>query len=174
MNELTPPTPTPIMFTPTESVTEILGRMHQQLKLTEERLEDFRKQNANLEKEKLESYWQGHATASNQIEKLKDELRKENYGLQCTAAIDNDAWKKAAAENAELRKELSECKKELETLSVIYADLRKERDHYEQVAQRNQNEIQPPKATGFYMSGHIDGFTEALAKVQEAVLKLRE
>lgn len=128
----------------------------------------------------------------NTLAEMLAEYRCEINRLTNTPTVHEMA---TARRNAELEKELREFKDIVDELRQRVCDqceqiseLRKEKEHYEMAARNVTKEAQEQagkiiklnqelsflKSDNRYHKGHSAGYAEALAKVQDAILKLRE
>ncbi len=151
------------------------------------------------EKTKLERLYQSSKEELFAAARKCDELTKERDALKKDLQVEvsrrlNQAICPTPGEiatagrNAALEKELESVQNDRAKAYNQISELRKEKEHYEKVAQNvtNENheqadkiirlnqELSYLKSDNRYHKGHSHGYAEALAKVQDAVLKLRD
>jgi len=139
---------------------------------------------------KLEAFWKGFADCNSKnatslkqknefISKLtreRDALKKNPnpYHTEALLAQKDHIIKNQSEANDWQANKIGELEKKI-------TELRKEKDHYEKVAQENchlvqrlEKEVAEFKSNNRFHRGHSAGYAEALAKAQDAILKLRE
>ncbi len=138
-----------------------LGVEQKKIRELEDRLADCAKQkDVGLSKTELDQYCKGREDERNEFLEHSNSQAEVIRELEKSLASARAECKMWDYQETQLRKSLD--------------DLRKEKEHYESVAQESLARIGWIEKHGGYNTGKIDGRAEALAKVQDAVLKLRE